>query len=70
MLISTPDDAAEISRYSISIPILGSLIGSMSFSSKEVGLADFPPQNRPPVAIPFFAFRVMVGCGMVMLFLA
>src|SRR5262249_3174772 len=27
-------------------------------------------QDRPPVAIPFFAFRIMVGCGLLMLFLA
>jgi hypothetical protein len=42
----------------------------MSFTSKEVGLTDFPAQDRPPVAIPFFAFRIMVGCGLLMLFLA
>jgi cytochrome d ubiquinol oxidase subunit I len=70
VLIGLPDPASETNRYAISIPILGSLIGSMSFSSKEVGLTDFPPQDRPPVAIPFFAFRIMVGCGLVMLLLA
>src|ERR1700756_1255424 len=64
-----PDEAAETNHYAISVPILGSLIGSMSFTSKEVGLADFPVQDRPPVAIPFFAFRIMVGCGLLMLFL-
>ena len=42
----------------------------MSLSSKEVGLTSFPPQDRPPVIIPFFAFRIMVGCGLVMLALA
>jgi cytochrome d ubiquinol oxidase subunit I len=42
----------------------------MSFTSKEVGLTDFPPQDRPPVLIPFFAFRIMVGCGLIMLALA
>jgi cytochrome bd ubiquinol oxidase subunit I len=35
----------------------------MSFNSKEVGLTDFPRADRPPVLIPFFAFRIMVGCG-------
>jgi cytochrome d ubiquinol oxidase subunit I len=50
--------------------VLGSLIGSMSFDSKEVGLTDFPRADRPPVLIPFFAFRIMVGCGLVMLALA
>jgi len=36
----------------------------MSLTSKEVGLTDFPLQDRPPVLIPFFAFRIMVGCGL------
>src|SRR5262249_49975120 len=28
---------------------------------------EFKPEDRPPVAIPFFAFRVMVGIGFLML---
>jgi len=70
VVIAIPDEASESNAYEIKIPVLGSLIGSMSFTSKEVGLTDFPPQNRPPVLIPFFAFRIMVGCGLVMLALA
>jgi cytochrome bd ubiquinol oxidase subunit I len=70
VLIALPDSAAETNHYEIRIPILGSLIGSMSFNSREVGLTDFPRQDRPPVLIPFFAFRIMVGCGLAMLALA
>ena len=70
VLIGLPDSASETNRYAISIPILGSLIGSLSFNSKEVGLTDFPPRDRPPVLIPFLSFRIMVGCGLVMLLLA
>jgi cytochrome d ubiquinol oxidase subunit I len=70
VLIAIPDPDSETNRYSISVPVLGSLIGSMSFNSKEVGLTNFPPQDRPPVIIPFFAFRIMVGCGLIMLLLA
>ena len=70
VLIALPDAAAETNHYAISVPILGSLIGSTSLTSKEIGLTDFPVQDRPPVAIPFFAFRIMVGCGFLMLFLA
>jgi cytochrome bd ubiquinol oxidase subunit I len=69
VLIALPDPAAETNNYAISVPVLGSLIASMSSTSKEIGLTDFPPQDRPPVLIPFFAFRVMVGCGVVMLLL-
>jgi cytochrome bd ubiquinol oxidase subunit I len=70
VVIGIPDSRAEANLYELKIPVLGSLIGSMSFNSKEVGLADFPPADRPPVVIPFFAFRIMVGCGLVMLLLA
>jgi cytochrome bd ubiquinol oxidase subunit I len=70
VLIAIPDPATETNHYAISIPWLGSLIASMSFTSKEVGLADFAAPDRPPMLIPFFAFRIMVGCGMIMLVLA
>jgi cytochrome bd ubiquinol oxidase subunit I len=70
VLIAVPDPASETNRYAISIPVLGSLIGSMSFDSKEVGLTDLPLADRPPMIIPFFAFRIMVGCGLLMLLLA
>jgi cytochrome bd ubiquinol oxidase subunit I len=70
VIIGIPDPATESNKYALSIPVLGSLIGSMSFTSKEVGLTGFPPQDRPPVLIPFFAFRIMVGCWLIMLVLA
>ncbi|MDB5609460.1 MAG: cytochrome ubiquinol oxidase subunit [Bradyrhizobium sp.] len=52
VLIAIPDPTTEANLYELKIPVLGSLIGSMSFSSKEVGLTDFPPQDRPPRAHP------------------
>ncbi|MEI7875880.1 MAG: cytochrome ubiquinol oxidase subunit I [Alphaproteobacteria bacterium] len=67
VLIAWPDPDNERNLYSISIPYLGSLIGSMSLTSMEVGLKSFPVADRPPVQIPFFAFRIMVGCGLLML---
>jgi len=48
VLIVIPDETAETNRDSISIPVLGSLIASMSFDSKKVELADLPPQDPPP----------------------
>jgi cytochrome d ubiquinol oxidase subunit I len=70
ILMAIPDPAAETNHYQIKIPVLGSLIGSLSLHSKEVGLTDFPRIDRPPMVIPFFAFRIMVGCGLIMLLLA
>jgi cytochrome bd ubiquinol oxidase subunit I len=70
VLIAIPDPASETNRYEMKVPVLGSIIGSMSLTSKEVGLTDFPPRDRPPVLIPFFTFRIMVGCGLLMMCLA
>ena len=70
VLIAIPDPASETNRLAVSVPVLGSLVASMSLTSKEIGLTNFPPQERPPVLIPFFAFRIMAGCGVVMLLLA
>jgi cytochrome d ubiquinol oxidase subunit I len=70
VLMAIPDPASGTNRFAVSVPVLGSLIASLSFTSKEIGLTDCPPQDRPPVLIPFFAFRVMVGCGMIMPLLA
>jgi cytochrome d ubiquinol oxidase subunit I len=70
VLIALPDAATESNLYEIKIPVLGSIIASMSLTSKEVGLTSFPTQDRPPVIIPFFTFRIMVCCGIVMLLIA
>jgi cytochrome d ubiquinol oxidase subunit I len=70
VLIAWPDEKTEQNSLEIAIPYLGSVIASMSLTSKEVGLTSFPEDVRPPMLIPFFAFRVMVGCGVAMLTLA
>jgi cytochrome d ubiquinol oxidase subunit I len=70
VVIAWPNSAKEANDFEIKIPVLGSLIASMSFDSKEVGLTDFPVRERPPVVIPFFSFRIMVACGLAMLGLA
>jgi cytochrome d ubiquinol oxidase subunit I len=70
VIIAIPDDEHEENYLELKIPYLGSLIASMRIDSKEIGLTSFPKQDRPPVVIPFFAFRVMVGCGLLMMALA
>ncbi|UZK66314.1 cytochrome ubiquinol oxidase subunit I [Sphingomonas sp. M1-B02] len=67
ILFAIPDEAREKNHFEIAVPYAGSLIGSMSLDSKEVGLTSFPVADRPPVAIPFFAFRIMAGIGFFML---
>jgi cytochrome d ubiquinol oxidase subunit I len=70
VLLAIPDAANEANHLELKIPYLGSLIATMRLDSKEVGLADFPKSDRPPVAIPFFTFRIMVGCGLLMMAIA
>ena len=70
VLIAIPDAATETNHLELKIPYLGSLIATMRWDSKEVGLADFPKSDRPPIAIPFFTFRIMVGCGLLMMGIA
>ena len=43
------------------MPLLGSLILTHDVNGVVPGLKDFPREDRAPVAIPFFAFRIMVG---------
>ena len=66
-LFAIPDDTAATNRYAIEVPWLGSLVLTHELDGEVKGLKDFPADQRPPVAIPFFAFRIMVGCAMVML---
>src|SRR5262245_61592398 len=66
-LFAIPSAEAETNYFSIDIPRVGSLILTHEWDGEVKGLKDFPADQRPPVAIPFFAFRVMVGCSLLML---
>jgi cytochrome d ubiquinol oxidase subunit I len=71
VLLAWPDVKNRRNLFAITLPPpFGSLIDSDSLTAAEVGLDSIPPENWPPVLIPFFAFRIMVGCGMAMLALA
>jgi cytochrome bd ubiquinol oxidase subunit I len=66
-LFGIPDDADATMHDAIEIPDLGSLILTHSWNGVIKGLKEWPPDQRPPVAPPFFAFRIMVGIGLIML---
>jgi cytochrome d ubiquinol oxidase subunit I len=71
VLFAWPDVDNERNLFELSLPPpFGSLIDSSSFTAKEIGIKSIRKADRPPILIPFFAFRLMVGIAMVMLALA
>ena len=66
VLFAWPDERAAANRAEIAIPHLGSLILTHSWDGVIKGLRDFAPADRPPVAVVFYAFRIMVALGFLM----
>ena len=67
ILFGWPDMAAEVTRYAIEIPKLGSFILTHDWNGEIKGLKDWPREQRPNATIVFWSFRVMVGIGTLML---
>jgi cytochrome d ubiquinol oxidase subunit I len=65
-IIGWPDQSAQRNLDEIAIPKLGSLYLTHSWNGAVKGLKDFPADQRPPVAIVYFAFRIMVGIAFLM----
>ena len=66
VLFAWPDETARENLYEITIPSGASVILGHSPSAEVPGLDRFE-DNHPPVAPVFFAFRIMVGVGVLML---
>lgn len=69
VLFAVPDEDNRTNHFEVSIPRLASLILTHSPDGEIKGLNEFKGEH-PPVKPVFFAFRVMVGMGMLMLFCA
>jgi cytochrome bd ubiquinol oxidase subunit I len=67
LLFALPDEKAETNHLEVGIPAVGSLILRHDRDGVVRGLKAWPPEDRPPVTIPFFAFRTMVGVGLLTL---
>ena len=70
VLLAVPD--AENERNAIEIgrvPGLLSLLGHHDANATVTGLKDIPKDERPPVALTFVSFRIMVALGTVFLLL-
>jgi len=67
VLFAWPDETAETNRFAVTIPHGASLLLTHSWDGRFPGLKNFSANDRPPVLPPFFAFRAMVGIGLLML---
>jgi cytochrome d ubiquinol oxidase subunit I len=63
IVLAWPDPEKQDNRWSIEIPNLLSLLTTHNMTGQVRGLREFPQEDQPPVAIPFYAFRIMVAIG-------
>jgi cytochrome d ubiquinol oxidase subunit I len=66
VLFALPDQATQSNRYEIAIPKLASLYLTHDIDGEVKGIREFGDKH-PPVVPVFFAFRIMVGVGLLML---
>jgi cytochrome d ubiquinol oxidase subunit I len=69
VLVAQPDQKEQVNDWEVKIPYMLSILSTHSIKGQVVGLKDFPVEDQPPVTLPFYAFRIMVLLGFVMLFL-
>jgi cytochrome d ubiquinol oxidase subunit I len=66
ILFAIPDKATQSNRYEIAIPKLASFYLTHDWNGEVKGIKEFGEQH-PPVGPVFWAFRIMVGVGLLML---
>ncbi len=65
LLFAIPNEKNHTNNFEIKIPKLASLILTHDSQGEVKGINEF--ENHPPVTPVFFAFRIMVGIGFLML---
>lgn len=68
-LFAIPNLEKERNDFAIDIPKLGSIILTHSVDGEVPGLKSVPLKERPYMPTSFYAFRVMVGIGMLFIFI-
>ena len=66
LLFAVPDKERRTNHFEIKIPKIASLILTHDLDGEIKGLNSFGDKHPPPLPL-FFAFRIMVGVGMLML---
>lgn len=67
-VLAWPDRAANRNAWSLQIPNGLSLLETRTLTGQVTGLNSFPENDRPPIVIPFYAFRLMVLIGFSLFF--
>ena len=66
ILFAWPDEEAQRNHLEVGVPGAGSWVFTGDANAELEGLDAFAPEERPPVWITFWAFRIMVGMGLIM----
>jgi cytochrome d ubiquinol oxidase subunit I len=66
-IVAWPDERNERNVFAISIPRGASLILTHDWNGLFPGLTSVPPADRPPVWTVFYAFRIMLAAGIMMI---
>ncbi|MEE3503820.1 cytochrome ubiquinol oxidase subunit I [Acidiphilium acidophilum] len=69
-VVAWPNAKGDGNAFAITIPHVLSLLETRTWSGKVRGLDTIKPDDRPPVVVPFYSFRVMVAAGMFMMLVA
>jgi cytochrome d ubiquinol oxidase subunit I len=69
LLFAIPDEQQKTNHFELAIPNMASFILTHDLQGEIKGLNEFEG-NHPPVAPLFFAFRIMVAVGMLMLIIS
>jgi cytochrome bd ubiquinol oxidase subunit I len=68
-LFGWPSQEEEVTKYSLEIPKAASLILTHDLNGEIKGLKSWAKEDRPQVFPVFWFFRIMVGLGLLMLFI-
>jgi cytochrome d ubiquinol oxidase subunit I len=69
-VFGVPDEKAERTHLAVRIPKMLSLLVHFDPDGRVLGLNEFPPDERPPVLLPFAGYHVMILLGVVFILMA
>ena len=63
-ILAWPDKQLQANVWEIEVPNVLSLLATYSKTGTVTGLKEFPVADQPPLLLPFYSFRLMVGIGL------